>query len=236
MTEKKLLKYIDKPFDIHSTPFRSQPIILGNSIVNYLKDQCDSSLPLRFYGKAGTGYVYWLYWLERNLDWHIRRFRKLTLFVLLGTCDLTIKGSGRIIHLKHKSDEEAFNEITGYINRIKNFVYQFPEVTLIFLEVLPYSIVTWNRLKGVQGELYKQQDTILNHRIGCINDFIRQVNNQNNVVAPRLKSDIIRYRKRQGQREHRITVNLNLLKDGIHPSPLLAKCWVKKITTAAVSY
>lgn len=56
------------------------------------------------------------------------------------------------------------------------------------------------------------------------------------MIAPRLKTDLIRYRKRGNQQQHRRSVNFGLLRDGIHPSAIRTKCWLKKAVVLYMSH
>ena len=81
---------------------------------------------------------------------------------------------------------------------------------------------------NVGPESFHQNDVILTERIGILNDYIRHVNLEAGFNTPRLKSDLIRYRKRKGKKP-RASLNFSGFKDGLHPDTNLAGTWMRKI-------
>ena len=89
----------------------------------------------------------------------------------------------------------------------------FHQFQLYFIEILPYSIVEWNKNKGHPTPLdYKAQDILLDHSIILVNEF--QVNELRGFSSPRFRLNVTRYRKAKGGSK-RCSINFNLFKDGI---------------------
>lgn len=229
MNDEKLLKYIAKPIELTATA-SSKPILIGNSLVSYLKEQfqhfsnvCD----FKFIWKSGTGFPYWYNWLKRHLCALLREHKHITLFVLLGTCDLTIK-KGRFIGLRHNKRNTCIKVVTDYIEKINRLVSGFHTCNVVYLETPPYSIQAWNRSKGHSNcDVFLEQDLELTKRINIINDFIRQCNDRSGITVPKFRVDLLHLRRSRGKT--RTSLSFKQLRDGIHPSQLLSKYWMKRI-------
>ena len=232
MSKAKFEKYLNKPL-ILNRPLRKQPILLSDSKGNYLKPYTEY---IEQYGytidlacKKGARFCDSYFWLERNLARKVQNYNQVVLFVLLGTCDLTVR-KGKYIQLRHSSDSIAVSYLQSQIDRYIRFVSEFSSVTLIFLDIVPYSIKEWNKSRGHSDpDLFLQQDLELYERICLVNDYIRHVNYCAGVKSPNLKSDLIRYRKAKLNKGYRVSVSFSYYLDGIHPGPLLACCWMKRI-------
>ena len=145
----------------------------------------------------------------------------------LGTCNLTFK-QGKFIKLRHSNELKEFSHIQSQITRYINFVSRFLIVKLVFLEIPPYSIVKYNEAKGhINPQDYHSQDLELTQRIAFANDYTREVNDRRCVASPRFKLDL-KFRKQELGKQS-VSLNFKSYKDGIHPSYLLAKCWMKRI-------
>ena len=110
---------------------------------------------------------------------------------------------------------------------------QYPNCKLTFLEVPHYSIVRWNTTRGHrQPEVFATQDNTLHGQIEAINQVIHTLNREQGVRSPLLTVHF-RARKKVKRGKNKPTkdiINFNLLSDGMHPSPLLAKVWLKEIS------
>ena len=111
------------------------------------------------------------------------------------------------------------------------WLYQFLIIAYLFtcLEIPPYSIVKYNEAKGhINPQEYHSQDLELTQRIAYANDYIREVNDRRCVASPRFKLYLLKFRKQEGGKQ-RVSLNFKFYKVGIHPSYLLARCWMKRI-------
>lgn len=233
----KLNKFIQKPIEWEGKLVR-RPVLLTSSKGFSLSRNLDiaRSLGIEFQivSKAGARFADYLPWLYRNLQGLVSTHGQITLYIWLGTCDLTVK-RGPFIELRHSTDENAQLYLLRYINEFRNFVSSFPTVKLVFIEIPPYSIVEWNRFKGHSDpDSFQSQEKSLRDRILFLNDYLHSVNAELGVRSPSLRVDLLHYRKSRNKETRRVSVNFSLYKDGIHPGKLLARVWFKKIVVAVV--
>lgn len=231
MTESKYQKYLDKTADIDSGlgVCRKRPIILSDSKGCYLRrnvaNLIENNIVWRCRGGLNT---------KEGIDWFLgdyqtlsRRYTSISLYVWLGTCDLTHKQS-KYISLKDSYNTDAADLTQCYRNLSRranelNF-------TVTFLEIPYYSIVEWNRSKGHKHpENFGDQDKTLQEAIQNINENIRSINEENGVYSPRFNIDLARIRKNK-RRNPKFKVNFNHYLDGVHGGDLLCKLWLRKIS------
>jgi hypothetical protein len=110
-----------------------------------------------------------------------------------------------------------------------------PNCRLILLEIPVYSIVEWNKYKRHdKPNSFKKQDDLLIGQVIALNEKIRWLNSELNsrTASPIFSTDIshIRANSRSQKTTIRDNYNFSLYKDGINPSEVLAKVWLKKIT------
>lgn len=237
MSNSKLQKYIDIPIQFNGR-LNSKPILISDSKGNYLRPHSDIitnfGYNIDFVCKGGARFQDYFYWLQSNLHKKVQQYGKIKLYIWLGTCDLTIK-KGKFTELRHTSDSAAFSYLKYQIDRYISFVSNFPSVTLVFLEIPPYSIKDWNNSKGHSNpQSFHSQDLALLERVFLVNEYIRSVNERDEkfpVTSPRFKLDLLRFRKSKGNKSHRVSYNFSVYKDGIHPGYLLARCWMKRLVS-----
>lgn len=222
----------------------SQPIFISDSKGVYLKNHastiCQSVCYIDFECKKGARFADYFCWLQKNLHRKVNQFGYVTLYIFLGTCDLTklvyvSEKSGnrtrqkRYIGLRHSTDYAAVNYITGQIDKICCLVSYFPTVSVVFLEIPPYSIREWNRYQGhPKPDNFESQNRILYERISLVNDYIREINSALLHESPRFSKDLKRGRKEKGQ-HRRYSLCFKEYKDGIHSRSLLSRVWMKRI-------
>ena len=231
MSKRKLQKYIDRPLNFNGS-LTKHAILLSDSKGFSLKSHVDLldkfNHQIEIIYQSGAQYQTYLNWLHKNLHKKVKIHRQIIIYVYLGTCDLTFK-QGKFIKLRHSDELKAFSHIQSQITRYINFVSRFPTVKLVFLEIPPYSIVKYNEAKGhINPQDYHSQDLELTQRIAYANDYLREVNDRRCVAPPRFKLDLLKFRKQEGGKQ-RVSLNFKLYKDGIHPSYLSARCWMKRI-------
>lgn len=228
----KLEKYCRIPIQFQGT-LKKQPILIADSKGNYLKSHSDLIENLGYFidfqCKGGARFADYFYWLQSNLSKKVNQYGNVVLYIFLGTCDLTVR-KGRFIELRQKDDLSAVSYITYQINRYRQFVSNFPSVTIVFLEIPPYSIVKWNESRGHRDpQSFLSQDLALYERLSLVNEYIKELNSSSHVGSPRFNLDLQRTRKSTGSSHKRVSINFSSYKDGVHPNPLLARCWLKRI-------
>ena len=102
---------------------------------------------------------------------------------------------------------------------------------IIFLEIPLYSIRKWNETKGHPNpDCLFSHDLALYERLSLVNDYIKQVNEKINMKSQRFRLDLRRTRKSKTRSNYRrVGITFSGYKDGIHPEPLLARCWLKEL-------
>lgn len=228
----KLQKYIERPLYFNGR-LKCKPILIADSKGNYLKSHSDIisnfGYSVEFVCRGGARFQDYFHWLRYNLENKVNQYGNIVLYIWLGTCDLSVK-KGKFTELRHTDDSTAISYMKFQIDRYISFVSNFPSVTLVFLEIPPYSIKEWNHSKGFHNpQLFHSQDLILLERVSLVNEYIRLVNENTFVTSPRFKLDLLRFRKAKGDKSHRASLNFSTYKDGIHPGYLLARCWMKRL-------
>lgn len=253
-TINRLKKYNDRPLTFNGT-LKRKPILISDSKGNCLKPHSDLLSQFRynidFQCRGGIRFQEQYYWLLSNLKNKIRQYGNIVVYVWLGTCDLTLKISEDVlvsvpgnsynnfrkrktnfIELRHKTDREAVSYLQFQIDRIVSFVSGFPTVKLVFLEIPPYSIEEWNLSKGHRDPTsFHSQDLKLAERISLVNEYISYVNEKVSVKSPRFKADLLKFRKSKKGDVKRVSLSFSAYKDGVHPGPVLARCWMRKLVT-----
>lgn len=228
----KLQKYVDTPIRVPGR-LRKQPILISDSKGNYLRNHSDLieqfGYNIEFQCRGGSRFADHFNWLWYNLQNKVDKYGQIILYVFLGTCDLSLK-KGKYIELRHDDDRIAVTYLQHQINRFLNFVSNFPTVSIVFLEIPPYSLQVWNQSRGHRDpSSFRSQDLVLYERISLVNEYIKCINEQLGVVSPRFNLDLLRCRKAKGANQGRTSINFSNYKDGVHPKQLLARCWMKRI-------
>ncbi|PJE78473.1 hypothetical protein CI610_02586 [invertebrate metagenome] len=232
MSLSKLKKFLEKPLNAPDS-LKFTPVLLTSSKGFSLRNHLDIieclGYKFDFYCKAGAKFDQSYSWLTKNLSGIIDKHGNITLYIWLGTCDITTK-RGPFISLSHSTDEECSDYCKFHIDRLVKFISTFSKVKLVFLEIPPYSIRVWNAYKGhANPESYNQQDVILENRIEILNSYIKDINCRLGVHSLNFRCDLLQY-KRAGRKP---VINYSLYKDGIHPSPVLARFWMKRLVAKA---
>ena len=105
-------------------------------------------------------------WLNQNLQSKVQELGSnyITVYVWLGTCDLT-KKSDNFIELRTR-DYTTVRHICRFYKEIYDYVRQFPTINIVFLELPFYSMFLWN-LHHNHVKLLKSINTLIN-LIFCI--------------------------------------------------------------------
>lgn len=242
MSRSDWQRYLDRPINFHGR-LTKQPILIADSKGNYLKYHSDIienfGYTVDFECRKGARFVDYYYWLRDNLQRKVHQYGRIVLYIYLGTCDLTHfiqsdpltrRRRQNFIELRHNDDRIAVEYLRYQIDRYFHFVASFPTVSIVFLEIPPYSIQEWNKSRGhPDPKSFLSQDLILYERISLVNDYIKSVNQLTGVRSPRFNLDLRRTRQSRGSNHRRVSISYAGYKDGIHPDSLLARCWFKRI-------
>lgn len=201
------------------------PIIISDSKGRYLKE-FSKQRDIVFIYKGGWTSSNLFSYLHKNLRKLLHKYKKISVYIWVGTCDFTEK-IRRFVRLRSKQPE-VLERLCSNLWGIKDICVS-SKIKLTFLQCPFYSIQRWNNYKGhPDSESFKSDDQFLTTQINLLNDSIQDLNASLNSYTPKLNQDLLRSRKGSGKRQ-RYSLNLNLLKDGIHPDKPLAKSWFTSI-------
>ena len=212
------------------------PVVLTDSKGRYLKDQVQNVHPenkIVWWAKSGAGVEEQFAWLRENLQSEFVNLHSdhITLYIWLGTCDLTTK-TGEFIDLKSE-DFSAGNRLCRFYRQIHEYISDYPNIRLIFLQLPCYSIYFWNLSHGHSDpEQFREKDKILANQLSEVNKYIRGFNS---VLHPEINSvdfglDLEKSNKPHNRRHISYCNNFQLYLDGIHPCPELARLWVVRLS------
>ncbi|CAG2230974.1 unnamed protein product [Mytilus edulis] len=137
MTDKKLLKYLKKSFEPPNGEQILTPVVLTDSKGKYLQAQC--SLPIensiRWWDKSGRNSKQGLKWLRDNLETEIALIGNISLYIWVGTCDLT-EYNHPYIKLRQEP-EEIVQSVINNFQKIAEILKNYPACKLTFLKYHP---------------------------------------------------------------------------------------------------
>ena len=170
--------------------------------------------------------------IESNLDNFLSIHGKILIAIFSGTCDLTVK-HGNYVQLS----ETKVCDIIKQYNRIVAFCKPYGDrVKVVILETPYYSIKIYNKHIGTTDRSVSDScDTRkLKRKIDLLNEKVHALNNLNNVRVPKFTKDLIKTRKSNKKRKFE-TVSYSLLKDGLHPRPLLSRYWQRRLINTVLA-
>ena len=233
MSLSKLQKYLDKPRPLVIGHRYRVPVLLSDSKGCYLKDHgLDQDHPVErqidWMCKRGAKVQAGVDWLKQDINRKIRFLGNISLYVWLGTCNLTTRDKSGKIQLRSWNDDTV-DEIVQNFKTIINIISEHPNSKVTFLELPIYSIRKYNG----DDETFKDQDSELINQIYKLNGHIRDLNESVNSLSPEFSSDLYKNSKyKSGDHRNSKTrnyYNFNLFKDGLHPDKKLSKVWLRKI-------
>ena len=173
----------------------------------------------------------WLYKPGRNTRQAINLIREhvesweadgspINICLWTGTCDFTRK-IGKFIEQNDTTVDDLQEQYDRLLTLCKN-----RDSKLSILEIPPISITNWNRHKGhSNADIFRSQDQEINDKIVQTNELIRNWNANKQIMMPKIHLDL--HKTRTSNRK--ISINYNLLTDGIHPTRILCKVWVRRL-------
>lgn len=210
------------------------PVILsdskGGSLEAVVDPQSHPENKLRFWYRRGKGVHEQYEWLRDNLQSELAKLgtSHITLYIWLGTCDLTEK-SDKFIKLR-TDDSTTVDSVCRGLKDIFDFTRQFPTITLVYLDIPYYSIYLWNLFhEHSDPEPFRQQDIALENQVSEVNNYIQQLNTILHKTSPNFSLDLEKSRKHRHEAYAKYSLNYGLYLDGVHPHPDLAKLWLIRI-------
>lgn len=241
MSERVLRNQADKyRLDPLVTPLRT-PILLSDSKGLRLRSQVrvNPESLIEFWCEPGATATNRLEYLKQHLPSELARVRHsgqrnlVTIFVWVGTCDLTVK-QGSYIYLKSNTNSAVF-ALCQTLKDIYHYCREFGQaVKLVFLQFPVISIYRYNYFHNYGNGVWKfrQDDIVLHSQIDNVNRYINDLNRVLHVDSPKFSEDLRKSRRRDNPDCSRLqhTFRFTAYEDGVHPKPFLAKLWLIKIT------
>lgn len=205
----------------------------GRNLENVVNPYKYPENKIHFWYSAGKGVKEQYKRLEQDLISKCQELgsNHLTLYIWLGTCDLTKKSdTGNFLELRTRNNVSV-KHICDYYKKIHVFVRdKFPDINMVFLELPFYSIFLWNLHHGhPQPESFREDDSKLQEQVTSVNRFIHEINTIHHQNSPCFNHDLERNRKTRYQATAHYSSNFGLYLDGVHPHPDLAKLWLIRI-------
>lgn len=163
--------------------------MLSDSKGRYIQDVAIQEYPsFKFWYKSGFNSKQIAGWLEHNIERLLSRLNGITLYIWIGTCDMTeIQLTTRQIQLRR--DTAVISNFRLQLLRIKDITINYvTRITTVFLEIPIYSIVRWNYFHHHEKpDSFREQDQQLEVLVDEANNVLRQLNRDNQItVAPKL--------------------------------------------------
>ncbi|CAC5405002.1 unnamed protein product [Mytilus coruscus] len=192
MTDKKLLKYLRKNFEPPNGEQGLIPEVFTDSKGKYLQAQC--SLPIetniRWWDKSGRNTKQGIKWLRDNLETEIALIGNISLYIWIGTCDLTEYNHSFIKF--RKDPDEIVQSVINNFQKIAEILQSYPSCKLTFFEISPYSIYDWKSHRSHPDiKQFIAEDITLVKYIRQISDHIRYINNTLETRTPGFSSDLL---------------------------------------------
>lgn len=242
MSKNKLLKQLTERTPIPQGQPTYTPVVLSDSKGIWLEKKVGSPLErrIRWWTKKGEPSDKGYKWLKSHLGSKIQRHGPIWLYVWYGTCDLTSYDK-KYISLKSEDGSSVTTAVEN-LTKIKDLFKTHPNSRVTFLEIPVYSIVEFNKDRDHKSpEDFTEQDEKLEQQIYQLNNKIRELNKEGNTYSPLFTTDLIANattikNKKSRTKTKRKYINFWPYVDGVHPGPLLAKVWLKKISQHAAKH
>ncbi|VDI33955.1 Hypothetical predicted protein [Mytilus galloprovincialis] len=200
----------------------------------------------------------------KSIKANIKKKDRAILFLWIAPCDLTTKEGKFIslTYNTSKYHSKIDNLVTKFSTLKAQIESRYKHTKVCFLECPPYSIKLYNKHQGHEDpNKFTEQTARLENQIFYLNRQIRRLNTQifrvrstnkplkdpnnnsqtikdrnkksNLYYSPNFTRDLLRQTKFPGQKTKYYT-DFKILKDGLHPSPLLSKLWIRKILKRVV--
>ncbi|KAH3706881.1 hypothetical protein DPMN_066272 [Dreissena polymorpha] len=159
------------------------PILLTDSKEKYLEKH-QTEFEKRFinsfiwWSKGGANTSDTLKKVKLRFDQKTKANKSYTVYVYLGTCDLTKLNTDGLIELRSR-DETIVAEITAKSKELSHFLIS-KGCHVIFLQIPYYSIAKWNKERGQQAQQLEEksieEDKILIKLIDTLNSKLNTLN------------------------------------------------------------
>ena len=229
MSVSDLRKYLKNKCECVPDKFQNRKLlVISDSKGGYLDrlpKQTFVQRSIRFLYRGGRTSEQTADFIESNLNSFLNIHGRILIAIFAGTCDFTMK-RGNCVQLS----ETKVDDIIAQYKIIFSICEPYGDrVKVVILETPYYSIKIYNRHIGTKGRSISDSiDTRkLKSKIDLLNEQVHALNQLNNVRVPKFTKDLIRTRKSKKRKFE--TVSYSLLKDGLHPKPLLSRYWQRRL-------
>lgn len=240
---KNIDKYLERNPGSEKTPGVETLVLLSDSKGSYLKSELDTI-------KLNKPEIVWATnpgktteqgadYLDRKLKSIAENNGKTLVGFWYGTCDITIK-QGQFIFQRYKCTEDLMNKLRESYKRLVTLQTKYDNVNIGILEIPPIFTKEWNRHKDYEFVDLISDDKI-NEQVSEANKLIRQFNKDLDFQSPQFECDfVLSHRKkkkstREVETKTRYVLSSALLKDGVHPIPVVARKWLHKIINTVLT-
>lgn len=229
MSLSKLQKFINSPRPTVTGQRQKVPVLLSDSKGVHLQEQATHhpvERQIEWWCKKGSTIKNSITWLKKNIERKIYFLGNISLYVWLGTCNLTTKDKNYNISISCWNDD-VINEIIEGYHEILTIIREYPNCKVTILELPIYSISHYNKADP------NEQDEELARQIYKLNGHIRKINKDLHSISPEFSSDLRKNSKYKAgahrDLKNRSYYNFKLYKDGLHSGQTLSKAWLRKI-------
>ncbi len=202
-------------------------VLLSDSKARYLEAHFSTSqnIPLHFLYESGWGSERLVSLLEERLPHLLTQYNKpAVVYIWTGTCDITHKGRHRLLNIAHW-DNTSVHHIVNQLHRARDIVLKH-NCTVKYITLPPQSVSIWNRQKSHQTKpSWDLADKQALAQTTKVNQEIDKLNTQLGRNTLKFHWDLFKTRK---GRAAKCYID-KLCIDGIHPSPLLAEKWLRRL-------
>ncbi|CAG2245593.1 unnamed protein product [Mytilus edulis] len=176
MSETKLVKFLQTARKPLAGTQQLTPAILSDSKGSYLRDQVvnKSDRNIIWWCKGGATIDDRYHWLKSNIVKKIEQLGNISVYIFLGTCNLTSKNKTGEITLT--SQQEHFtDEIISKLGQFVTLFKKYPSSKLTILEIPVYSITEWNRdLQNIHNIISSSTSNNTKLNIDDLNAMLRE--------------------------------------------------------------
>ena len=229
---KQALKYLEKATELKKEDLKYKKIIIiSDSKGKYLRaEAAKSDIDIRIESfpsnRTSVGVTKTESILQKIPE--SERNKTIIIFWFL-TCDVT-KKEKRYISQRYASTHLLTSEIKSELEKLTDLSKKY-RTDIGILEIPPIFTRIWNTYKG-HPDPEKINDRPINEQVRSVNDLVEEANRTLGYKSPKLFQDLVKTSKRKGRGDKattRTTFDPKVLADGIHPGPLIASKWTKRI-------
>ena len=225
----KLRNYISQQTQLLQSFRYKTPKLVSDSKGFTIRNACaQNRFPIESWCKAGTRTSELVDIIQERIQKAIKRHNQIVIYLLSGTCDLTIK-KGKFIELRH-SGKKTVDQIVEQFHRAINIVAKYPTAEIKFIDCPILSIVQYNTHKGHnKPEIFKVDHFSATRQVIQLNARITDFNNSLFKNTIHISKYFFRGRKvKRGGTRKSINKYINK-KDGVHTGQLYSLAIAKQI-------